>query len=109
MVDESLKRLLDAEANAELVIARAEAERQQIIEQAKLEVQALERQHADRVREIHATFLNQAGQRAQQTIAELKRRNVDHASAMRHAAKESESRALDAAMTLLTEGGISRP
>ena len=105
MVDESLKRLLDAEARAELVIARAEAERQEIIEQAKLEVQALERQHVERVREIHATFLDQADQRAQQTIAELKRRNSDHAAALRVSAKESETQALDTALNLLTDAG----
>lgn len=105
MVDESLKRLLDAEAQAELVIARAEAERQEIIEQARLEVQTLERQHAERVKEIHTAFLAQANQRAQQTIAELKRRNADHAAALRLSAKEWESQALDTAVSLLTTAG----
>ncbi|BCK87411.1 hypothetical protein MIZ01_1189 [Sideroxyarcus emersonii] len=109
MVDEALKRLLDAEARAELVIAGAEAERQKIIDQARLEVQVLERQHAERIKEIHAAFLAQSAQRAQQTIAELKRHNTDRAASLRHAAKESESQALDTALGLLTGGGPTEP
>ncbi|OIR11182.1 hypothetical protein GALL_73600 [mine drainage metagenome] len=109
MVDEALKRLLDAEARAELVIAGAEAERQKVIEQAKFEVQVLERQHAERIKEIHAAFLAQAEQRAQQTIAELKRRNTDRAASLRQSAGESESQALDAALSLLTGAGQQKP
>lgn len=109
MVDEALKRLLDAEARAELVIAGAEAERQKIIEQAKFEVQALERQHAERIKEIHAAFLAQADQRAQQTIAELKRRNADRTASLRHAASESEVQALDTVLDMLTGAGQPKP
>lgn len=109
MVDESLKRLLDAEAKAELVIARAEEERQKIIEQARHEVEASEQQHAARIKEIHEAFIAQADQRARQTIAELKRRHTDHATALRLSVTKWESQALDAAVSLLSGAGQSQP
>jgi V/A-type H+-transporting ATPase subunit G/H len=109
MVDESLKRLLDAEAEAENIIARADQERQAIIEQSRHDVQASERQLAERVKEIHASFDAQAEQRAQQTIAELKRRHAERTSALRAIAAEQEHQALDAALKLLTETGKGKP
>jgi V/A-type H+-transporting ATPase subunit G/H len=105
MVDESLKRLLDAEAEAENIIERADQERQAIIEQARHDVQTSEQQLAERVKDIHASFLSHAEQRAQQTIAELKRRHTEHCNALRAAAAAQEHVALDAAVKLLTESG----
>jgi V/A-type H+/Na+-transporting ATPase subunit G/H len=105
MVDESLKRLLDAESKAENIIAHADAERQAIIEQARHDVQVSEQQLAERAKDIHASFLAHAEQRAQQTIAELKRRHTEHCAALRTSAAAQEHLALDAAVRLLTETG----
>ncbi len=102
MVDESLKRLLDAEAKAELVIAQADAERQAIIEQARHDVRDAELQHAERVAGIHASFLAQAEQRAQQTIAELKRRHAERSAMLQAVAQQNKEQALAAAVALLT-------
>lgn len=107
MAEEPLKRLLDAEARAEQVIALAEEKRRGIVEQARQEVQAQEQLHAARVSEIQAAFLAQAEQRAQQTIAELKRRYAERAATMRASAASMEQRALDAAIELLTGSGSS--
>jgi V/A-type H+-transporting ATPase subunit G/H len=109
MADESLKRLLDAEAKAELIITQADAERQAIIEQARKEVHEAERQHAERVSGIHASFLAQAEQRAQQTIAELKRRHTERSATLQAAAEQHRQQALDAAVALLTGAGKGRP
>jgi V/A-type H+/Na+-transporting ATPase subunit G/H len=103
MGDESLKRLLEAEAQAELVIARADEERQQVIEKARHEVQVSELQHAERAKEIHASFLAQAEQRAQQTIAELKRRHTEYSAAIRASAQERKRKALDAGIDLIID------
>lgn len=105
MVDESLKRLLDAEAKAEQVIAHADEERQKIIEQARHDVLALEQQHAKRVTDLRASFLEQAEQRAQQSIAELKRRHAERSAALRLSAQEREQHALDAAVNLILHDG----
>jgi vacuolar-type H+-ATPase subunit H len=54
MVDEALKRLLNAELEAERIVARADEERQAIIEQAKRDAHTEEHQFAERVAEIRA-------------------------------------------------------
>jgi len=105
MAEETLKRLLDAEARAEQVIAHADEERRNIVAQAEQEIRASEQRHAEHVREIRASYLTQAEQRAQQTITELKRRHAEHAAALRTAAASMEVRALDAAVELLTATG----
>lgn len=102
MAEETLKRLLDAEARAEEVIARADGERRRIIEQAKQEIETSERRHAEHVQEIRANYIAQANQRAQQTITELKRRYAEHAAALHATATGMETQALDAAVELLT-------
>lgn len=105
MAEEPLKRLLDAEAKAELVIALAEEKRRDIVEQARQEVRAQEERHAARVKEIQTAALSQAEQRAQQTTTELRRRHAERAAALRASASSMEQRALDAAIGLLTGSG----
>lgn len=102
MAEEALKRLLDAEARAEDIIARADEERRRIVEEAEREVVASEQRHAEHVREIRATYIAQAESRAQQTITELRRRHSEHAAALRASAASMEAHALDAALALLT-------
>ena len=102
MVDETLKRLLDAEAKAEQVVARADEERQAIIEQAKRDASVAEQQQAERMAEIHADFLAQAEQRAEQTIAALQKRHAGQAQTLRISAQRNEQQALAEAVALLT-------
>jgi vacuolar-type H+-ATPase subunit H len=107
MADGTLKRLLDAEARAEQIVARADEERQAIIEQAKGEAAAAEKQHAERMAEIHAAFLVQAEQRAQQTIAVLQQRHAGQIVALRTSAQHHEQQALAGAIALIT--GMDQP
>jgi hypothetical protein len=100
--DGTLKRLLDAEMEAEQVVARADKERQAIIEQATRAAHELEQQHADRIAEIDASLLAQAQLRAQQTIATMKRRYGEQALAIRASAQRHEQQALAKALALLT-------
>ena len=102
MVDETLKRLLDAEAKAEQIVARADEERQAIIEQAKHDARIAEQQQAERMAEIHADFLAQAEQRAEQTIAALQKHHAEQAKALRVSAQRNEQQALAEAVALLT-------
>jgi V/A-type H+/Na+-transporting ATPase subunit G/H len=105
VAEETLKRLLDAEAKAEEVIARADEERRRIIEEAERDIRASEQRHAEHVQEIRANYIAQAETRAQQTITELRRRHAERAAALRAAAVSMEPRALDAAIELLTGAG----
>lgn len=107
MADETLKRLLDAESKAEEVVAHASDERQAIIEQARREAATAEQQHAGRISEIHAAFLVQAEQRAQQTIAAMQQRHAEQISSLRASAQRHESQALDEALALIT--GTEQP
>lgn len=102
MVDDALKRLLDAETAAERIVARADEERQAIVEEAKRDARTAEQQHAERVADIRASFLAQAGQRAQETIAAMRRRFDEQALALRASAEHHERQALDEAIALLT-------
>jgi len=104
-MDDILKRLLDAEAEAEHLVAAADTERQRIIEQARQEARTAEEHHASRVAALHESFLIKAKQRAQQTIIELRRRSDEQAKALRTAAEAREHAALDAAVMLLTDAG----
>jgi vacuolar-type H+-ATPase subunit H len=105
MVDETLKRLLDAEAKAEQIVKHADEERQAIIEQAKHDSRLAEQLHAERMTELHASFLAQAEQRAQQTITTLQQRHAERAQALRAAAEHHQQQALDEAVALLTGTG----
>jgi vacuolar-type H+-ATPase subunit H len=102
MVDETLKRLLDAEAKADQIVKRADEERQAIIEQAKHDAHLAEQLHAERMAELHASFLAQAEQRAQQTITALQQRHNEQARALRISAQRNEQQALAEAVALLT-------
>jgi len=105
MVDETLKRLLDAETEAEQAVARADEERQSIIEQAKHDVRAAEQQHTEHITQIRASLLEQAEQRAQQTIAAMQRNYAERALALRVSAEQQEQQALAEAIALLTGHG----
>jgi V/A-type H+/Na+-transporting ATPase subunit G/H len=106
MVDEVLKRLLNAELEAERIVARADEERQTIIEQAKRDAHAEEQQFAERVAEIRASFQRQAEQRALQTIAEMQRRYGEQERVLRASANMNEQRALDEAIDIIIGGNM---
>ena len=102
MVDGTLKRLLDAETEAERIVARADEERQAIIEQTKRDVGTAEQQHVEHIAKIQASFLAQAEQRAQQTIAAMQRRYAEQALTLRATAERQEQMAVAEALSLLT-------
>ena len=109
MEDETLKRLLAAESQAEQIIAQADRERAALIEQAKQAAQAAQSRNAQRATEIHASFLAQAQQRAEQTIAEMTRRYAERSEAMKAAAEPRKARALDVALALLIGADKGEP
>jgi vacuolar-type H+-ATPase subunit H len=106
MVDEALKRLLNAELEAERIVARADEERQAIIEEAKRDAHTEEQQFVERVAEIRASFQAQAEQRAQQTIAEMQRRYEEQERVLRASANMNEQRALDEAIDIIIGGNM---
>jgi len=102
MVDGTLKRLLDAEMEAELIIANADKERNSIIEQAKQDIQSAEQQQTEFIAKIQASLLAQEEQRAQQIITTMQRQYSEQAHTLRTAAKLHEQQAIADAVALLT-------
>jgi vacuolar-type H+-ATPase subunit H len=101
MEDETLKRLLAAETEAEAIVLRANQQREAILEQARQDADAARRQHEERIAQIRSSYLAQAEERAQATISTMKRKHQALADALRDSAKRNEQPALDEALVFL--------
>ena len=104
-MDETLQRLLDAEITAERIARQADEERERIIQSALMEGRAEENRFESRIPELHASFIDKAEARAEQTVSELKRRYDERHSQLRNLAEEREREALEAAFNLLIDPG----
>jgi V/A-type H+-transporting ATPase subunit G/H len=102
-MDDTLQRLLDAETRAEKIAQQADAERERLIQGALMEARAEEQRFEARVPELHASFVEKAETRAEQTVAELKRRYDERHVQLRSLAEEREDDALDAAFAVLID------
>lgn len=102
-MDETLQRLLAAEQQAEGIVHQADSERERIIKDALQEARIVEERFEARIPELHASFVDKAEQRAQQTNSELKKRYDERHAELRDQAEARESEALDAAFALLTD------
>lgn len=102
-MEESLQRLLDAETKAQEIHRKAEAARERIIQEALQEAKAKEEQFESRIPELHKGHLEKADARAEQTIAELKKRFNEHHAQLREYAEVRERDALEAAFAVLID------
>jgi hypothetical protein len=100
-MDDTLQRLLDAELQAEKVAQQAEAEQESVIQSALMEARADEDRFVARIPELHMSYLKKAEERAEQSIAELKRRYDERHVQLRNLAEEREEDALEAAFQVL--------
>jgi vacuolar-type H+-ATPase subunit H len=103
-MDDTLKRLLDAELRAEQVVQEAKVRREEITRQALEEARHAEQRFSARVGEIHASFVDKARARADQTVAELQRRYDERSQELRQSAEARETEAVEAALALLLKG-----
>lgn len=102
-MEDVLKRLLEAEARAEAVVSEANAKREQIIRQATDEARAAEARFEARIPEIQASFSGKSEERAQQGIAELKRRYEERQKNLRGLAETQTQAAIDAALSVILD------
>ena len=105
---DSLKELLEAEAQAEAIVAEGEQERDAIVQKALDDAREMEQQFRDRLPELHQSFNEKAQKRAEQTIAEIKLRYDDRNKVLRELAGEHEQEALDRAVELTLEATVAR-
>ena len=100
-MDDTLKVLLDAEVRAETIAQHAEAAQEQIIQAALQEARAKDERFTARIPELHLGYVEKAQDRAEQTVAELKRRYDERHVQLRNMAEEREDEALAAAFQVL--------
>jgi V/A-type H+-transporting ATPase subunit G/H len=100
-MDDTLQRLLDAEMRAERIAEQAEADQERVIQGALAEARAAEERFIAGIPELHRTHIRKAEERAEQTIAEIKRRYDERLVHLRDTAEEREAEALEAAFEVL--------
>ncbi len=106
---DSLKDLLEAEKEAEAIVAKGEQERDRIVQKSLEDARDLEQQFLARLPEMQQSFLDKAEQRAEQTIAEMKLRYDERNKRLRELAKKHEREALDHAIDCIIERDASAP
>ncbi len=100
-MDDTLKRLLEAEMRAEGLAQQAEEEAERLVQAAVTEAKAQEERFRARIPDLHKGYIQKSEERAEQTIAELKRRYDERHVQLRNMAEEREEDALSAAFDLL--------
>ncbi len=104
-MEDTLKRLLSVELEAEQLVEKAQAEREQIIQQALDKAHQAEQEFQATIPKLQASYLEKAEQRAEQSIIALKKRYADKQEYLRKLAKDNQQQALDAAVKLLMQVG----
>jgi hypothetical protein len=104
-MDDTLQRLLDAEIRAEKTAQQAEAERERMIQSALVEARTEEERFEARIPDLHRSFVDKAEARAEQTVAELKKRYDERHAQLRSLAEEREEEALEAAFAIMIDPG----
>ncbi len=102
-MEDTLERLLDAEMKAEALVTEAVEEREEIHRQALNEARLAEQRFEARIPEIHASFMDKARQRVEQSIAEMRLRHEERSHALQSMAEESREDAVEAALRIIMD------
>lgn len=100
-MDESLKDLLEAEKQAELIVQEGEVRSDEISRKALADAHAIEQQFVDRIPELHQSFSDKAREKAQQSIAEIKLRYEERNKELRELADQHAEEAIEQAISLI--------
>ena len=104
-MEDTLQRLLAAELKAEKIASQAEEEQDRIIQQALADAKSDNERFTARIPDLHRAFIAKAEERAEQTIAELRRRYDERHVLLRDQAEQREDEALEAAFHVLIDPG----
>jgi len=105
-MDDTLKRLLDAEIRAEKIASEAEQAQEHVIQDAMRDARLEDERFTTRIPDLHRAFVHKAQDRAEQTVAELKRRYDERHVQLRNMAEEREQDALKHAFELLIDPSL---
>ena len=100
-MEDVLKRLLETETRAEAVIEAAEAERKRIVDAAMEGARRAEAQFQEDAARGRQPLLDEAEGRADQLVADLKRKYEARQRGLREQADHNEVEAVKAALALL--------
>lgn len=98
-----LKRLLDAELQAQNIVEQAKKERDKLVHEARDEVKRAEQRFQARIPEIHASFVDKAEEKAQTHIHELQRRYQERLKILQSIAKERQQDAVDDVLKIILD------
>lgn len=102
-MDDALQKLLETERRAEEIARQASQESERVVQEALQEARREETQFEARVPELHASFVEKADVRAEQTVSELRKRFDERHTKLRQQAEEREGDALDAALRIIVD------
>ncbi len=102
-MDDTLQRLLAAEMRAEKIAQQAEEEQERVIHKAMADAKAENERFTTRIPDLHRSFIGKAEERAEQNIAELRRRYDERHVQLRDQAEQREDEALEAAFQVLID------
>ena len=102
-MDDTLKKLLDAEMKAQARVDEAMNEHDRIVAQAQEEVRKAEERFNARIPEIQESFISKAKERADQTIAELNRRYDERRIQLEALAEDRHKDATEEAISIILD------
>ena len=102
-MEETMKRLLDAEIKAEAMIKQADNESEHIVHQAVRKARLTEERFEAKVPELYRSLLQAAEKRAEQSIAEMQHCHQEQIKALKISARERKQQAIDAAYGLFLD------
>lgn len=109
-MEDTLKRLLAAEAQANEITTQSLQAAERLIQDALSEARNQEERFKARLPELRASYLDKGEKRATQSILELQRRYEERLSQLRNDADAHEEEALEAAFAyLIRPQGPSAP
>jgi hypothetical protein len=102
-MDDTLARLLEAEARAQAILDAAAAERQRILDTAQAQIHDAETRFAANRASLREPILRDAEARAAQAIAELTRKHAERQRHLRALAERHEAAAVEAVLGVLLD------
>jgi V/A-type H+-transporting ATPase subunit G/H len=100
-MEDTLKRLLATEQEANRITELAARNAEQLVEEASLDARSQEERFQKRLPVLRASFTDKAASRAEQSLKEIQRRYDERLEQLRHDAENHESAAIDAAFAVL--------
>lgn len=100
-MEDTLKRLLAAEDQANNLTQVAQQQADALVQQTREEVKNNEQRLAAHIPDIRASFIEKSNQRAQQSIQENQRRYEEYISNLRNVSEQYEEEALETAFDYL--------